>query len=289
MKWQDRQGSSNIRSGGRGVGRTLGGGGLIIGLLVFLLTGNPFAALNIGFRANQALPGTVKQEPLQLTSDQQELYDFSAVALKDTEDTWQKLFRDYGKSYNDATMIVFQDKVKSGCGIADAGTGPFYCSLDRCVYMDLSFYDMLIKKFGTDDNKFILSYVISHEIGHHVQNELGVMDQVNKVRSKADERKSNELTVRLELMADYLAGVVAHYQDKEGYLESGDIEAAIKAAWSIGDDNIQKRARGYVRPESFTHGTGDQRARWYKKGYEAGNLDYYNTFDYDLYPDTNSL
>ena len=289
MKWRDRDRSTNIRSGGRGIGKTIGGGSIILALVVFLLTGNPFAALNVGIRSNQVLPGSVKQEEIRLSADEKELYDFSAVALKDTEDTWHKILKDYGHSYKDAEMIVFQNKVKSGCGIASSGMGPFYCGADRSVYMDLSFYDTLLKQFGNKDNRFILSYVISHEIGHHVQNELGIMDEVNRKRARAGEREKNELTVRLELMADYLAGVVARYQKDKGYLDPGDIDAAIEAAWSIGDDAIQKRSQGYVTPESFTHGTSKQRSRWFMKGYKAGNLDDFNTFDYKLYPTADRL
>ncbi len=289
MRWKDRDRSTNIRSGGRGVGKTIGGGSIVLALVVFLLTGNPFAALNVGIRSNQALPGSVKQEELRLSTEEQELYDFSAVALRDTEDTWHKILKDYDHPYKEAEMIVFQQTVKSGCGIASSGMGPFYCGLDRSVYMDLSFYDTLIKEFGTKDNRFILSYVISHEIGHHVQNELGIMDEVNKKRARAGEREKNELTVRLELMADYLAGVVARYQKDKGYLDAGDIDAAIETAWSIGDDAIQKKSQGYVTPESFTHGTSKQRSRWFMKGYNAGNLDDFNTFDYKLYPTEDSL
>lgn len=289
MRWRDRQGSSNVRSGGRGTGKIIGGGSLLLGLIVLLLTGNPLAALNVGLNSAPITNGSVRQEPLSLSEKEKELYHFSSVALKDTEDTWHTLLKQQKKDYQEAEMIIFQQKVKTGCGIADSGTGPFYCGRDRSVYMDLSFYDMLVNQFGAEKNEFILSYVISHEIGHHVQNELGILDEVNRLRQRADEAERNALTVRLELMADYLAGVVARHQQEEGYLEKGDLDAAIQSAWSIGDDAIQKRIQGHVTPESFTHGSSKQRARWYKKGYEAGNLDDFNTFDLDRYPTVDSL
>ncbi|WP_071705707.1 neutral zinc metallopeptidase [Murdochiella vaginalis] len=289
MRWRDRQGSSNVRSGGRGTGKIIGGGSLLLGLIVLLLTGNPLAALNVGLNSAPITNGSVRQEPLSLSEKEKELYHFSSVALKDTEDTWHTLLKQQKKDYQEAEMIIFQQKVKTGCGIADSGTGPFYCGRDRSVYMDLSFYDMLVNQFGAEKNEFILSYVISHEIGHHVQNELGILDEVNRLRQRAGEAERNALTVRLELMADYLAGVVARHQQEEGYLEKGDLDAAIQSAWSIGDDAIQKRIQGHVTPESFTHGSSKQRARWYKKGYEAGNLDDFNTFDLDRYPTVDSL
>lgn len=289
MKWRDRQGSSNVRSGGRGTGKLIGGGSLLLALLVFLLTGNPLAALNVGLGSNGMTTGSVRQEPLQLSSQEKELYQFSSVALKDTEDTWHALLKKEKQDYREAEMVIFQQKIKTGCGIADSGTGPFYCGRDRSVYMDLSFYDMLVDEFGAEKNEFILSYVISHEIGHHVQNELGILEEVNRLRERANEKEHNALTVRLELMADYLAGVVARHQQEEGFLEQGDLDAAIQSAWSIGDDAIQKRIQGHVTPESFTHGSSKQRARWYKKGYEAGNLDEFNTFDVERYPTVDSL
>ena len=289
MKWRNREGSSNIQSGGRGVGKAIGGGSLLLALVVFLLTGNPLAALNIGLNSPVQAPASGHQEEIQLNAKEKELYQFSSVALKDTEDAWTKILKDYRRSYSPAKMVIFQQGIKTGCGVASSGTGPFYCGRDRKVYMDLSFYDTLLKEFGTKNNKFILSYVISHEIGHHLQNELGILDEVNKQRARVSESERNALTVRLELMADYLAGVVARYQQESGYLEDGDIEDAIQTAWSIGDDTIQKRVQGHVTPESFTHGSSRQRMKWFKKGYEAGNLDGYNTFDTKRYPTTDSL
>lgn len=290
MKWQNRRQSSNIRSGGRGrAGMGLGLGGIIMGLVVFALTGNPFAALNAGLSGGAIQTRDIKQEELQLSEKEKVLYDYSSVVLADTEDTWHSLLAKEGTQYKEATMYIFQDNVKSGCGIAQSGMGPFYCGQDQSVYMDLSFYDTLIKEFGADEGDFILSYVISHEIGHHVQNVLGIMDRVNRLRSKASQSDFNKLTLRLELQADYLAGVVARYQADRGYLEKGDIEDAIKAAWAIGDDTIQKRMQGHVTPESFTHGTADQRMRWYKKGYDTGDLSQFNTFDTDKYPDVSDL
>ncbi|MBS6928907.1 MAG: neutral zinc metallopeptidase, partial [Finegoldia magna] len=175
-------------------------------------------------------------------------------------------------------LNIFKDQVKSGCGIANAGMGPFSCSRDEAVYMDLSFYDSLINDFGADEGDFILSYVISHEVGHHVQTITGVMQKYQEQMANLSEEEQNALTVRLELQADYLAGVVARYQKDKGYLDPGDIDEAISAAWSIGDDTIQKKSQGHVKPESFTHGTSAQRTRWFKKGYETGDLSNWDTF-----------
>lgn len=291
MKWQNRRQSSNVRSGGRGraAGMGLGIGGIIMGLVVFALTGNPFAALNAGLSGGAIQRNDVQQEEIQLSEKEKVLYKYSSVALADTEDTWTELLAKEGKRYEDATLYIFQDAVKTGCGLGQSGMGPFYCGRDKSLYMDLAFYDTLINEFGANEGDFILSYVISHEVGHHVQNLLGIMDQVNQVRAGASQTEANKITLRLELQADYLAGVVARYQSDKGYLEPGDIEDAIKAAWAIGDDTIQKRVQGHVTPESFTHGSAEQRSRWYQKGYEAGDLSQYNTFDTDKYPDVSDL
>ncbi len=292
MRWQGRRSSSNMQSGGRGVrrGAALSGVGLILGLLVFLITKNPFAAINIALNGGAALqPGTVETQELQLSAAEQELYDYSGVVLADTEDTWHDILKKYGHRYKEPELLIFQDNTQSGCGIASAGMGPFYCSLDRSIYMDLAFYRMLIDDFGADEGDFILSYVISHEVGHHVQNELGILDQVHRAQRGSSSEAANELSVRLELQADYLAGVVARHQGDAGYLEKGDIEEAISAAWVIGDDAIQKQKRGYVQPESFTHGSSEQRTRWFQKGYDAGDLSDFDTFDTEKYPDASDL
>lgn len=291
MRWQGRRKSGNIESGGRGVrgGVAIGGAGLILGLLAFLITKNPFVAINVALNGGALEPGAVETQELQLSPEEQQLYEYSGVVLADTEDTWHEILAKIGYAYSEPQLLIFQDNTSSGCGIASSGMGPFYCSLDRSIYMDLAFYRSLIEDFGADEGDFILSYVISHEVGHHVQNELGILEQVHKLQRRSSSQRANELSVRLELQADYLAGVVARYQADAGYLEDGDIEDAISAAWVIGDDAIQKNQRGYIQPESFTHGSSEQRTRWFKKGYEAGDLSGFDTFDTDKYPNASDL
>lgn len=274
MKWRGRRQSSNV-SRSRGGGVALGGGGLLIALIVFLITGSPRDAIRSGFGGSSEPQTTQNYE---LSEKEQELYDYSAVVLADTEDAWHSILKNEGINYREPKLKIFKGQVKSGCGLASAGMGPFYCSRDETLYMDLSFYDSLIKDFGADEGDFILSYVISHEVGHHVQEVTGIMSQYQEMMGKLSEKDGNALTVRLELQADYLAGVVARYQKDQGYLDPGDIDEAISAAWSIGDDTLQKRAQGYVRPESFTHGSSEERTRWFKKGYEAGDLSEWDTF-----------
>lgn len=274
MKWQGRRKSSNV-SRSRGGGVALGGGGLIIALIVFLITGSPRDAIRSGLGGG----AQNSQQEYQLSDREQTLYDYSSVVLADTEDAWHEILEKEGIKYREPKMEIFKGQVKSGCGIANSGMGPFYCSRDETIYMDLSFYDSLIRDFGADEGDFILSYVISHEVGHHVQEVTGIMKQYQELASQMSEEERNALTVRLELQADYLAGVVARYQKDKGYLDPGDIDEAISTAWSIGDDAIQKKAQGYVRPESFTHGSSKDRVRWFKKGYEAGDLSEWDTFN----------
>lgn len=281
MKWEDRRKSDNIDNAGRGSGGkgvAIGGGGLIVALLIFFLTGDPFAAYESAVREDTT---NTAQEEYTLSPEEEELYNYSAVVLADTEDTWTEILKKEDIDYEPAKMHIFKDSINTGCGFADSGVGPFYCSVDKAVYMDLSFYDELINKFGAKEGDFVLSYVISHEIGHHVQNVTGVMDSYHKDMEGLSKEEQNALTVRLELQADYLAGVVAKYQDDKGYLDPGDIDEAVSTAWVIGDDSLQKKAYGEVRPESYTHGTSEQRARWFTKGYERGDLSGWDTFSLD--------
>lgn len=277
MDFKNRRKSDNIRHRGRGsVGARIGGGGIILGLIVFLLTGNPMTALYTGLNVGGGQQ--VTETPVQMTREEQDLYDYSAVALADTEDVWNELLPQYGFQYREPQLNIFDETVQSGCGIAQSGMGPFYCSADESIYMDLDFYETLVRDFGTEDREFIISYVISHEVGHHVQQVTGVLGDVHQARRRASTTQANELTTRLELQADYLAGVVARHQYDDGYVIMDDIEAAISAAWAIGDDTIQMNQRGYVTPESFTHGTSEQRTRWFKKGFNAGDLSEWDTF-----------
>lgn len=291
MRWQGRRSSSNVSSGGRGRAAGIGGAGVLIGLIVFLFTGNPYLALTLGrgtAHLQQEFPSGQVQE-IQLTANEEELYKYSGVVLADTEDTWHTLLPKYGVNYQEPRLLIFQESIKTGCGLADKGVGPFYCGADQNIYMDLSFYQMLVKKFHAHEGDFVMSYVISHEVGHHVQNQMGILDQIHRQQARLSKAKANELSVRLELQADYLAGVVAHYQEKQGYLEDGDIENAIRTAWVIGDDAIEMRVNGQVKPESFTHGSSEQRTRWFKKGYEAGDLSGFDTFDLTKYPRASDL
>lgn len=277
MQWRGRRSSSNIENRGRGSrGAMIGGGSILLGLLVFLLTGNPLAGLQVGMQGSPSAP---EMHATELTHEEKELYDYCSVVLADTEDAWHSILEREGITYREPKLAIYQDQIQTGCGLGQAGIGPFYCSADETIYLDLSFYETLIQQFRAQRGDFILSYVLSHEVGHHVQNVCGVLPAVHKQRAKLDEVAANALSVRLELQADYLAGVVAHFQNEQGYLEPDDIEEAISAAWSIGDDTLQKNARGTIEPESFTHGTSEQRVRWYKKGYQAGDLSQWNTFE----------
>ncbi|MBN9022776.1 MAG: neutral zinc metallopeptidase, partial [Rhizobiales bacterium] len=202
---------------------------------------------------------------------------FVATVLGDTEDTWGRLFQEGGKRYQDPTLVLFDGQVQSACGFASAATGPFYCPGDRKLYLDLSFFDEMSRRFGAPGD-FAQAYVIAHEVGHHVQNLLGILPQVDAERRGASQAEANALSVRLERQAYCLAGVWAHGADAKGLLEVGDIDEALNAASQIGDDTLQKRSQGYVVPDSFTHGSSAQRSTWFKRGYEAGRVDACDTF-----------
>lgn len=278
MKWQGRRGSSNVedRRGQRGVpgGRgmpmvPIGGGlGLIIMLVIFLLQG--------GLGGGQ--PQQPQQANLPTSAEEDKLAEFAGVVLADTEDVWHDLFAEQGFEYSEPTLVLFTDSVQSACGVAGSSTGPFYCPGDQKLYIDLSFFNELDKKFGASGD-FAMAYVIAHEVGHHVQTLLGMTDQVFSLRNRMSETDFNKYLVRFELQADYFAGVWAHHIGQKGYLETGDIDEALNAAYQIGDDTLQKRGQGYVVPDSFTHGTSEQRSGWFKKGYEYGTIADGDTFN----------
>ena len=204
------------------------------------------------------------------------------MVLKDTETVWGKIFEQSGSTYRQPTLVLFRDQVQSACGYASAASGPFYCPGDEKVYIDLAFCDQLKTKFGAYGD-FAIAYVISHEIGHHVQNQLGILEKVNSQRSRVSETRSNELSVRTELQADFLAGMWAHYAESMlNTLEAGDIEEAMNAAAAVGDDNLQEKYQGRVIPDSFTHGTSAQRKEWFRKGYTSGDFEQGDTFNADL-------
>ena len=276
MKWKGRAKSSNIEDRrGRGVGGAaiggLGGFGIIIMIIYALLGGNP------GDIMQSIDPGQTQSVPYEATQEEEELAEFVSVVLADTEVVWNDIFADLGKEYNEPKLVLFTGSVQSACGVAGASTGPFYCPGDKNVYIDLSFYNELKTQFKAPGD-FAMAYVIAHEVGHHIQNELGIIAQMDEIRGKVSKEEYNKYNVRLELQADYLAGVWANHVQGQNLLEEGDLEEALTAASAVGDDRIQMQSQGYVVPDSFTHGTSEQRKRWFYKGYEAGDLSQWDTF-----------
>jgi predicted metalloprotease len=277
MRWQGRQGSGNVEDRrGRG-GLAIGGGigGVIVLVLSLLFGGNPSDILNGGGGQPAAEQGTGASGN---TAAQDEKGQFVSVVLKDTEDVWNKLFREQlGQDYREPRLVLFSGRDQSGCGTATAATGPFYCPADQKVYIDLSFYDQLRSRFQAPGD-FAMAYVIAHEVGHHIQNQLGISGQVHQ-QQQLGKAEANALSVRLELQADFLAGVWAHHaQEMKNILETGDIEEALGAANAIGDDRLQMESQGYVVPDAFTHGTSEQRMYWFKKGFKTGDINQGDTF-----------
>jgi len=276
MKWIGRRGSGNVEDRrGMSTGTKVMGGGigtLVIVLLVYLLGGDPSSIIE------QTGGGQTTSGPIEASEEENQMAQFVSVVLADTEEVWDKLFREAGATYRKPTLVLFRDQVESACGYATAASGPFYCPGDEKVYIDLSFMDDLQTKYGAQGD-FAVAYVIAHEIGHHVQNLMGILDEVTAERQRLSEVRANQLTVRLELQADFLAGVWAHHASRMfDSLEPGDIEEALNAASSIGDDVLQKKYQGRVVPDSFTHGTAAQRSSWLRKGWQTGDLSQGDTF-----------
>ncbi|HBI14755.1 MAG TPA: flagellar biosynthesis protein FlgM [Desulfobulbaceae bacterium] len=280
MRWESGRKSSNIedRRGSRMPGGFKGGG---IAILLLALVGmyfgiDPSVILNLGGQLQGDRPSTsMEYTP---TEEEKQLADFVAVVLADTEETWHQQFQQLGGSYAEPTLVLFSAAVQSACGFAQAATGPFYCPADQKVYIDLSFYQELKDKMNAPGD-FAQAYVIAHEIGHHVQNLLGILGKVQAARGQLPETEYNKLLVRLELQADCLAGVWANHADRaRQVVEPGDIDEALNAASQIGDDRLQQQSRGYVTPDSFTHGTSEQRTRWFKQGYVRGDFNSCDTF-----------
>ena len=283
MLWQGRRQSSNIedRRGVSGRGIAVGGGlgTLVVAAIIYLLGGNPSQVLNTD-------PNSAVTE--QTTGDHQlndETSQFVAVVLADTEDIWSKLFSDRNKRYVDPTLVMFTQGTQSGCGFASEATGPFYCPADSKVYIDLSFFQEMKTRFNAAGD-FAQAYVVAHEVGHHVQHLLGITNQVDAQRGRLSEKEMNKLSVKLELQADFLAGVWAHYEQErkdpqinQDIIQPGDIDEALNAANAIGDDRLQKESQGYVVPDAFTHGTSAQRIYWFKKGYTTGDINQGDTFN----------
>jgi uncharacterized protein len=299
MRWKGRRQSSNIEDrrgmgggmggmrfpGGLGGGRVRRGGGIgIFGILIllgiaWLLGINPLALLSGELGGG----GSYVEQPQQSAAgggtfaspQEEELKEFVAVVLADTEDTWNQIL---GQQYREPNLVLFSGGAQSGCGFAQSAVGPFYCPADEKVYIDLSFFDELSRRFGAPGD-FAQAYVIAHEVGHHVQTVLGIEEQVRKARANMSETEGNALSVRVELQADCFAGIWSNRAHQErGLLEPGDIEEALGAASAVGDDTLQKQAGGRVVPDSFTHGSSEQRTRWFETGYRSGNIDDCDTF-----------
>jgi uncharacterized protein len=273
MRWQGRTGSTNIedRRGMRMPGGMIGGGaGLIIAIIAALVFGvDPGAILNQAPTVQESGPPTAAEE---------EAKNFVAVILGDTERTWSDLLQQRGIDYPEPTLVLFSGAVQSACGMAEAAVGPFYCPNDQHVYLDTQFFAELAQRFGAPGD-FAQAYVIAHEVGHHVQNVLGVFERTQPLQARGSQEEANAIQVRIELQADCLAGVWGHYARAErDFLETGDVEEGLNAASSIGDDRLQKQTQGYVVPESFTHGSSEQRTRWFRTGLESGSVESCDTF-----------
>jgi predicted metalloprotease len=277
MQWQGRRESDNVddRRGISGGGLAVGGGviGIIFILAKFLLGNGDINDLQQLVPQQQQQEMTVEQK----AADDKEA-SFVRVVLADTEDVWTKIFNDMGRTYTKPTLVLFRDATTSGCGNASSSSGPFYCPVDQDVYIDLSFAKQLRDQFGASGD-FAMAYVVAHEVGHHVQDLLGVTKKMQQIQQQVSETEYNKYSVRLELQADFYAGVWAHYDQKmKNVIDPNDINEALTAANAIGDDRLQQEYQGTVTPDSFTHGTSAQRMYWFKKGYETGDLSQGNTF-----------
>ncbi|HMU06296.1 MAG TPA: neutral zinc metallopeptidase [Kaistella sp.] len=281
MKWtNDRSENVDDRRGSGGGGGLLVGGGLgtlIIAAIIFFLGGDPSAILSSGMGSSGA-----QTEQRDLTPDELKVRDLVSMITKENEQTWSKIFQENGMQYRDPKVVMFESVTQSGCGTAQAAMGPFYCPADQTVYMDMSFFRELQQRFGAQVTEFSIAYVMAHEIGHHVQTLLGTTGKVDQLRASGrySESEMNRVSVATELQADFYAGVWARQTDnREKFLEPGDIESAISAAEAVGDDNIQRRSQGYVNQEGFTHGSSAQRKEWFMKGYNTGDIRQGDTFN----------
>jgi hypothetical protein len=279
MRLDGRRESNNVedrRGMSSGMKAGLGGiGGIIMIAIVTLLSGGNLGDV-IGNVVQQGALGSVQEEKVEgqreFTAEEEELAKFSRQVLAGTEDVWTEVFQKMGRTYTPPTLVLFTSQVNSACGTASSAVGPFYCSGDQKLYIDLSFFTTMKSQLGADGD-FSYAYVIAHEVGHHVENLLGILGKAHQQMNQTDKVNANKISVRLELLADYYAGVWAHY-DNEKYssLEEGDVEEAVDCAQKIGDNYLQKKAQGYVQPESFTHGTSQQRMRWLSLGIEKGDM-----------------
>jgi len=279
VRWDDLRQSTNIEdvraSTGGGRGLRLGVGGTLLALVASYFLGiDPRVMLGL----MSAVPTEQSAPAAQYGTPQDEQGRFIAAVLGETEDAWGAIFQAKGLTYTPPKLVLYRDSMPSACGSASSAVGPFYCPLDRKVYLDLSFFEQLSAEFQAP-GQFAQAYVLAHEVGHHVQNLLGIADKVRAAQQRASEQQANQLSVGLELQADCFAGVWARYADQTKHiLESGDVESALRAAAAVGDDTLQRRTQGYVVPESFTHGTSAERVGWFKRGLSGGSIDSCNTF-----------
>lgn len=276
MRWLGNRESNNVedRRGSGGGGLAIGGGigTIVIAVIYVLLGGNPSDVVN------QIVAPQQNQSATARTPEEERLAKFTKVVLAYTENVWDSIYESRGETYTKPTLVLFSDQTQSVCGFASAATGPFYCPPDQKVYIDLSFFRDLSEKFKAP-GEFAMAYVIAHEVGHHIQQLNGTSEKIQQLRSTLNETEYNKMSVKLELQADFLAGVWAYHANKiENILEPGDLESALNAANAIGDDRLQKQSKGYVVPDAFTHGTSKQRMYWFKKGFETGDLSLGNTF-----------
>jgi len=278
MRWKGRRQSSNVEDRRRMSPKGIVGGGIgsiVIIVVVLLLGGDPSSLLE-----NIQLDTQTTTSNYTESAEDKELAQFVSVVLAETENVWHDIFRDAGTSYREPKLVLFNGRVQSACGIAGSSTGPFYCPGDQKLYIDLSFYDDLQQRFKAPGD-FAMAYVIAHEVGHHIQKLTGIMDQMDELRSRLSPKEYNKYSVRLELQADFYAGVWAYYTERMELLDEGDLDEALNAASAVGDDRIQKNTQGYVVPESFTHGTSAQRKKWFYKGFTTGDISQGDTFSTD--------
>jgi len=286
MRWRGERQSNNVEdrrgmsiSRGAKVGG-IGGLGLVAIVVISMFMGvDPGSILQVVQQNTQSSSMSVEQSATTAAND--DARNFVAVVLAETEDVWNDVFQQAGRTYEEPKLVLFSETVESACGMAGSATGPFYCPADHKVYLDLAFFEELHSRFGASGD-FAQAYVIAHEIGHHVQTQLGIIQKVHELQSRTSKSEANKLNVKLELQADCLAGMWAHQADKKrNILEAGDIEEGLNAASAVGDDRIQKQTQGYVVPDGFTHGSSAQRVTWFKRGFEQGNISACDTFSAD--------
>lgn len=276
MQWRGRRESGNFEDrrgmSGRGIATGGGIGALLIAAVVYFLGGDPSQVL-------QQSQQPMQQEQATADNPNDTIADYLRVTLADTEQVWDSIFNSINRQYEPTTLVVFSGQTDAGCGAASSATGPFYCPADKKVYIDMSFFDELTNRFGASAGDFPMAYVLAHEVGHHVQDLLGITDKVDRARGRVSETEYNKLSVKLELQADFFAGVWAHCNQRmNNVLDAGDIDEAMSAASAVGDDRLQKAAQGYVVPDAFTHGTSAQREYWFKKGFQTGDINQGDTF-----------